>query len=143
MPPSKHSRPAAAESVATLPPPVTVAASPAFDWHAAPLPDVITRLADLRREYDRCAEIVLARQSTTRARWTCWTQLHRDDHSLVSASVARLCRKTGDDGKWASRDDGVFKIVDGIRIPDPVFCCSALCHEAYLKSKPLNALSRH
>ena len=111
-----------------------------FDWNRAPIEEIMGRLADMKREYDRCTQIVLARQSITRPKWTCWTQLHKD---LVPKSVAALCRKTGEDGKWASRDDGVFKIVDGIRIPDPVFCCSALCHELFLKNRPMAALSRH
>jgi hypothetical protein len=111
-----------------------------FDWHHAPLEQVMARLGDMKREYDRCTQIVLARQNISKPRWTCWTQLHKE---LVPKSVATLCRKTGEDGKWASRDDGHFKMVEDIRVPDPVFCCSALCHELYLKSKPMQALSRH
>lgn len=111
-----------------------------FDWKKSPLEEVMGRLANMKREYDRCTQIVLSRQSVTRPNWTCWTQFHKE---LVPKSVTALCRKSGPDGKWASRDDGVFKEVDGIRVPDPVFCCSALCHELYLKSKPMQSLSRH
>ncbi len=119
---------------------VSVPQKNGFDWQKSPLEEVMGKLADMKREYDRCTQIVLARQSITRPKWTCWTQLHKD---LVPKSVTALCRKSGEDGKWASRDDGSFKEVDGIRVPDPVFCCSALCHELYLKSKPMQALSRH
>jgi hypothetical protein len=114
--------------------------APPFDWHHAPLDQAMAKLGDLRREYDAAARIVLDRQSQSRPRWICFTQLHKD---IIPKSVQALCKKTGDDGKWASRDDGVFKVVDGLRVPDPQFCCSAVCHEYYLKSKPMAALSRH
>lgn len=109
-------------------------------WHKAPLDDAIVRLGELKREYDKAAQIVLSRQSESKPRWTCWTQLHKD---IVPKSVQSLCRKSGDDGKWASRDDGAFEMKNGIKVPSPVFCCSAICHEYYLKSKPMNSLSRH
>jgi len=111
-----------------------------FDWKHSSLEEAMGRLGDLRREYDHAAQIVLARQQITKPRWTCWTQAHKDS---VPKSVQAVCRKSGEDGKWASRDDGAFKIVDGIRVPESVFCCSAICHELYLKSKPMAALSRH
>lgn len=111
-----------------------------FDWERSSLPEAMQRLADMKREYDRVSQIVLRRQSVSTPQWTCFTQLHKD---LIPKSVQALCRKTGENGKWASRDDGAFKTVDGIRVPDPQFCCSAICHEYYLKSKPMHSLSRH
>jgi hypothetical protein len=111
-----------------------------FDWEKAPLDQITNKLADMKREYDKAATIVMRRQSTRKPTWTCWTQLHKD---IVPLSVQKLCRKTGEDGKWASRDDGRFREENGLRIPDPVFCCNAYCHEMYQKSKPMASLSRH
>ncbi len=111
-----------------------------FDWKAVPLEDAMQRLADMKREYDRISKIVLERQSMRRPRWTCFTQLHKD---IIPVSVQRQCLKGGEDGKWKFRDDGVFKVVDGIRVPDPVFCCSGVCAEYFHKTKQMMALSRH
>ena len=111
-----------------------------FDWERAPLAEATARYADLKRELDKAGAIVLKRQSISKPQWTCWTQLHKD---VVPVSVQRLCRKTGDDGRWAFRDDGVWKLVDGLRVPDPAFCCNTYCFEVYQKAKPMAALSRH
>ena len=111
-----------------------------FDWDKAPLAEAINHLADMKREYDHVAQIVMRRQSTNKPSWVCWSQLHKD---IVPVSVQKLCRKTGEDGKWAFRDDGVFKTENGIRMPDPVFCCNTYCFEVFQKSKPLMSLSRH
>jgi hypothetical protein len=111
-----------------------------FDWEDAPLEEATAKLADMRREYERAATIVLKRQSVSKPQWTCWSQLHKD---IVPVSVMKLCRKTGDEGRWAFRDDGVFRIVDGLRVPDPAFCCNTYCFEVYQKAKPMAALSRH
>lgn len=110
-----------------------------FDWNAAPLPEAMTKLADMKREYDRAAAIVMRRQTVPRPTWTCWSQLHKE---LVPKSVMSICRRGGDDGKWAFRDDGVFEIRDGLRIPNPAFCCNSFCYAVYQKSQPLAALSR-
>jgi hypothetical protein len=111
-----------------------------YDWEKASLEQATAKLADMRREYERVAAIVLKRQSVSKPQWTCWTQLHKD---IVPVSVMKLCRKTGDEGRWAFRDDGVFKMVDGLRVPDPAFCCNTYCFEVYQKAKPMAALSRH
>jgi hypothetical protein len=111
-----------------------------FDWSCAPLPEALARLADFKRDYDKAAQIVLRRTAANKKVWPCWTQSHKD---IVPNSVLALCKKEIEDGRWASRDDGNFKMVDGIRVPDPVICCNHLCHEMYMKSKPMMALSRH
>lgn len=111
-----------------------------FDWSHAPVQQAIERLGDLKREYDAAAAVVLQRSSLNRPQWTCWTQGHKD---LVPASIRALCKKSGDDGRWASRDDGNFREENGIRVPDPVICCNASCHEMYQRSKQAGGLSRH
>jgi hypothetical protein len=134
---------ASAEQASSSPRPieqVKPSAPNGFDWEGAPLEAATAKLADMRREYDRAATIVLKRQSASKPQWICWTQLHKD---IVPVSVLRLCRKTGDEGRWAFRDDGVFKMVDGLRVPDPAFCCNTYCFEVYQKAKPMAALSRH
>jgi hypothetical protein len=82
----------------------------------------------------------MSRQAILPDKIPCWTQLHKD---IVPKSVQAICRKTMENGRWASRDDAVFKVVDGIRIPDPVFCCSSVCHEYYQKSKQAASVVRH
>jgi hypothetical protein len=114
--------------------------SVSLDWESAPLPEILARLADMKREYDRVAQIVLRRQTRNSPRWTCWTQLNKDK---VPKTVTAQCRKSGDDGRWAFRDDGVFATKDGIRVPTPVFCCNHVCTEYFLKSKSMASLSRH
>jgi hypothetical protein len=115
------------------------------NWNAIPIDEAMNRLADMKREYDRIAQIVMKRQTQNKPTWTCWTQLHKDLVKTIEGGkkVLEICKKGGEDGKWASRDDGVFKIVDGLRIPDPVFCCNSFCHSVYLRSKPMGSLSRH
>jgi hypothetical protein len=119
---------------------VTTAGVNGYDWNSAPLDQATAKLSDLRKEYDKAAAIVLRRQSVSKPQWICWTQSHKD---IVPMSVQKLCRKSGDDGKWAFRDDGVFETIEGLRVPRPAFCCNTYCFEAYQKSKPLSSLSRH
>lgn len=133
-------------SISPIPPISSI--SPGFDWSTAPLAECQTRLGDLRRAYDAAAAIVLARSAESRPQWTCWSQLHKSDKRsdgspVVPRSILALCRKSGDNGRWASRDDGVFRVVNGIRIPDPVICCNATCHEMYQRSKQVTGLARH
>ncbi len=128
------------EAAQKIYPQATIPPRNGFDWDKAPLAEAINHLADMKREYDRVAQIVMRRQSTNKPSWVCWSQLHKD---IVPVSVQKLCRKTGEDGKWAFRDDGVFKTENGIRMPDPVFCCNTYCFEVFQKSKPLMSLSRH
>jgi hypothetical protein len=112
-----------------------------FDWEKSPLPEALNKLADLKRDYDRILQIVLRRQSASKPQWTCFTQAHKD---IAPQSVQKLCLKNGQDGKWAFRDDGCFRTTaEGIRIPEPVFCCNHLCFAFYQGHKPLMALSRH
>jgi hypothetical protein len=112
-----------------------------FDWEKSPLPEALNKLADLKRDYDRILGIVLRRQSASKPQWTCFTQAHKD---IAPQSVQKLCLKNGQDGKWAFRDDGCFRTTaEGIRIPEPVFCCNHLCFAFYQGHKPLMALSRH
>jgi hypothetical protein len=112
-----------------------------FDWEKSPLPEALNKLADLKRDYDRILQVVLRRQSASKPQWTCFTQAHKD---IAPQSVQKLCLKNGQDGKWAFRDDGCFRTTaEGIRIPEPVFCCNHLCFAFYQGHKPLMALSRH
>jgi hypothetical protein len=111
-----------------------------FDWNTAPLAEAINKLSEMKREYDRCAGVVMRRQTVSKPVQTCWTQFHKD---IVPKSVQSICRKQIEDGKWAFRDDGVFRTEGGLKIPDPQFCCNHMCFAAYQQAKPMMALSRH
>ncbi len=109
-----------------------------FDWHESPLQQAVERLNDLKREYDRAAQIVLSRQSRVPVIYKCWSQEHKE---LVPRNALAQCRHTLPDiGKAVFIDNG-YKDKDGnIRT---ICCCSMLCYMAYQQSKPLAALSRH
>lgn len=123
------------EAELNLPHTVTVAPVP-FDWLTSPIPVIQERLADLEREYKRASQIVLSRTSRLPQTWTCWSQSNK---SIVPKSVLSQCRGNVVDGKWVSRDDG-HKDKDG-RL-SPIVTCSMLCHEVYLKNKPVGGLGR-
>lgn len=111
-----------------------------FDWERAPLQKAMDRLADFKREYEAAAQVVLRRQQSCPAMWTCWTKTHKD---LAPRMTKGQCRGSIPDGKWVFKDDGVFEDRDGIRVQAPVVCCSQLCYTAYVSNKPINSLSRH
>lgn len=143
----RHAHMGHLDEIVPAPPPIVLPPTngSGVNWNAIPIDEAMNRLADMKREYDRIALIVMKRQTQNRPTWTCWTQLHRKLVETLDGGkkVLEICKKGGEDGKWASRDDGVFKIVDGLRIPDPVFCCNSFCHSVYLRSKPMGSLSRH
>jgi hypothetical protein len=95
-----------------------------FDWHTSPLPEAVDRLAKMKQEYERAAQIVLQRQSKVPVVWTCWTQFHKD--VAPKAAIAQ-CKKTIPDGRWASIDNGV-KDAEGNYAPEVT--CSMLCYQS-------------
>jgi hypothetical protein len=107
-----------------------------FDWETAPLNEIITRQADMRREYERISQIVLHRQNPPRQRWTCFTQ---ENIGLVkktfdpsnARAILAMCSKSGEDGRANFRDDGRFVIENGVRRLKPAFCCNSTCYKAY------------
>lgn len=117
---------------------------PPFDWENSPLVDIINRLADMKREYDRCAQIVLRRQSPQLSMYKCWTvETSRHPDHPPPRDILRQCVRDIPDGKEKYRDDGAFDIVNGIKLRNTVRCCSMLCHQFYTSLKPIGALSRH
>jgi hypothetical protein len=104
----------------------------AFDWEEAPLAQCITKAADMKREYERVAAIIVKRQNPTRNQWTCWTYENKDNPAVViPASVRKQCLKRGDDGRWKFRDDGRFVVESGVRTLRPAFCCNNFCYMLY------------
>lgn len=133
-------RSAATESVERSAPAIHPSGGAIFDWESAPLQKAMDRLADFKREYEAAAQVVLRRQQSCPAMWTCWTKTHKD---LAPRMTKGQCRGSIPDGKWVFKDDGVFEDRDGIRVQAPVVCCSQLCYTAYVSNKPINSLSRH
>lgn len=116
-----------------------------FNWETAPIGKALEHLSEVKKAYETAAQIVLRRQTTEPQFWTCWVEKYRLDPILgpqIPKLTKQQCRKTGPPGKWASRDDGAFSMIGGIRVPDPAITCSQLCHIAYVTLKPINALSR-
>jgi len=105
-----------------------------FDWETAPVNEIITRQADMRREYERISQIVLRRQNPPRQRWTCFTQ---ENVELIkktfpdARTVFANCLKRGEDGRANFRDDGRFVVEDGVRRLKPAFCCNSTCYKVY------------
>jgi hypothetical protein len=113
--------------------PVEVLQGGSFDWETCPLTEAINKAAEMKREYDRVAAIVLKRQNPNGRRWTCWTEENRLAKTSIQIpkSVMAQCARTGEDGKWKFRDDGRFVIVNGVRTLKPAFCCNAFCYQLY------------
>lgn len=110
-----------------------------FDWVNSDFKLATQRLADMRREYDRCASIMLNRQrEVAPVIWPCWTQSHKD---IVPKRALAECRKQVPDGKWVFKDDGYRD--PETKMPAPIVCCSQLCYTAYQQSRPVGGLSRH
>lgn len=107
-----------------------------YDWLNSPLPEAQEHLAELEREYKRASQIILQRTSRLPRVWKCWSQSNKE---VVPKSVLSQCRGNVADGKWVSRDDG-HKNERGEL--DPIVTCSMLCHEVYLKNKPIGGLGR-
>ena len=103
-----------------------------FDWEEAPLSDAVNRAAEMKREYERVAQIIVRRQNPPKQMWTCWSQENKE---LVPKSVLAQCLKRGEDGKWKFRDDGRFVVEDGVRRLKPAFCCNFLCYAVYQKNR--------
>lgn len=124
-----------------VPPPPTISnLDVPLDWERCPLNRALEALANFKREYEAAAQIVLRRQQTSPAIWTCWTRTHKE---LAPKMTRGQCRGSIPDGKWVFKDDGVFEDRDGVRVQAPVVCCSQLCYTAYVSNKPVNSLSRH
>jgi hypothetical protein len=106
----------------------------AFDWEEAPLSDCITKASEMKREYDRVAQIILRRQNPVRNQWTCWTQEQKHNPEVqIPRSVLQQCLKRGDDGRWKFRDDGRFVVENGVRVLKSAFCCNSYCYAVYQK----------
>jgi len=103
-----------------------------FDWEEAPLSQAMSHAAEMKREYERVAQIIVRRQNPPKQMWTCWSQENKE---LVPKSVLAQCLKRGEDGKWKFRDDGRFVVEDGVRRLKPAFCCNFLCYAVYQKNR--------
>jgi len=110
------------------------------DFETAPLGEAIAALSELKKTYDRAAETVLRRQTVAPKVWTCFTEKHKHE---APRSIVLQCARKILDGKWVFRDDGCFRVEDGVKIPDPAVCCSQLCFRFYQEKKTMVALSRH
>lgn len=105
-----------------------------FDWNTSPLPEVQSRLADLKAIYERALTIVVQRQSKLPIQWKCWTQAHKRQ---VPKSVVALCRGDIVDGRWLFKNDG-----DRDAQGNPIVVCSQLCFTVYsqdLQARKLRA----
>ena len=116
------------------------APSNGFNWETAPLTECINRAADMKREYERVAQILVARQNPPKKMWTCWSEEHRKDtdsqgNPLIPKSVLAQCLKRGEDGKYKFRDDGRFVVENGVRTLKSAFCCNFLCYAVYQKNR--------
>lgn len=108
----------------------------AYDWEDAPLHEAQTKAAEMKREYDRVAAIIVRRQNPANAAWTCWTEENKKNPEVeIPKSVKSQCLRRGPDGKWKFRDDGRFVQVDGIRTLKSAFCCNVYCFSVYQKYK--------
>jgi hypothetical protein len=117
--------------------------SEGFTWENSPLPLVMEKLADFKREYDRVAQIVMKRQAQP-AKIVCWTQEHKNDiPANFRAQAVKQCKKIIPDGRWVFRDDGVFTVKDGVRVPTPAVCCSPDCYRAYQARESRVAVGLH
>ena len=107
-----------------------------FDWETAPINEIITRQAEMKREYERISNIVLRRQNPPRQKWVCFTQ---ENLALIrstfdrgnSNAIINNCLKQGEDGRANFRDDGRFVVENGVRRLKPAFCCNSSCYKAY------------
>jgi len=108
-----------------------------FDWEKAPIPEILNKQADLKREYERISQIVLRRQNPEGKKWMCFSEEVRREKGdkVIPKAVLAACQKFGDDGKWKFRDDGRFVIVDGVRTLRPAFCCNSACFSFYQMSR--------
>lgn len=113
-------------------------------WKTAKMGDVLGKLGDLKRAYDRIAQIVLQRQQPAVLIRKCWT-VEKDRHKDIVAprNILNQCRRDVQDGRELFRDDGAFEMVDGVKLQKTAVCCSQLCYQFYQNSKPIAALSRH
>ncbi len=116
-----------------------------FDWWAVPLPQALERLNNLKREYDRAAQIVLQRQSQLPPEpLHCWVWDNRERPDMPKTAVAQCKRTIADRAKAAFCNDG-FKDRPG----DPtekirsIYCCGMVCFQAYQSLRPVGGLSRH
>lgn len=116
-----------------------------YDWWEAPLKDAVEKLNNMKRDYDRAAQIVLQRQSQQpQAPLTCWVWENRMRPDMPKTAVAGCKRSIADASKAAFRNDG-FKDKPG----DPnekirsIYCCSMVCFQAYQQLRPVGGLSRH
>lgn len=106
-------------------PPVVILDPPASPWESLPLGDAINKLADLKREYDRAAQILMQRQSRETRIWLCWTAKHKD---IVARATLAQCKVRIVDGKWVHKDDGARDEKGAL---SPEVCCSMLCYQSY------------
>jgi hypothetical protein len=103
-----------------------------FDWEDAPLVECINKAAQMKREYERVAAIIVKRQNPANHAWTCWTELRKNDPAyVIPKSVRQQCLRRGEDGKWKFRDDGNFVMRNGVRTLEPVCCCNSFCYSVY------------
>lgn len=108
-----------------------------FDWATAPMPEAEQRLAELKAEFLRCAAILDERRSRPLPRYQCWSQSMLDQKlpdgaDVISAATRAACRREGEPGREAFRDDGA-EDQWGNRVT--IRCCGHLCFQDYQRWK--------
>lgn len=129
-----------------------------FDWWEAPLLYTVEKLNNLKREYDRAAQIVLQRQSQAPAEpLHCWVWDNRDRKwpgppdvkgnpttIQVPRTAVTQCKRTiPDRSKAAFTNDGWIDPDDPARKVHSIYACSMQCYMAYNQLRPIGGLSRH
>jgi len=107
-----------------------------FDWNTSPIPVILDRLNEMKREYERVSQIVLQRTSRVPVTYVCWSQEHK---SVVPKSVMAQCKGNIKDGSWCYRDDGYRDEKGQIK---PAVVCSQLCYTVFMQNRKPVALSR-
>jgi len=116
-----------------------------FDWWEVPLLTAVERLNNIKREYDRAAQIVLQRQSQLPpGPLHCWVWDNRERPDMPKAAVAQCKRLIADRAKAAFTNDG-YKDHPGDATEKirSIYACSMLCFQAYQQLRPVGGLSRH
>ncbi len=115
-----------------------------FDWWEVPLSQALERLNNLKREYDRAAQIVLQRQSQLPPEpLHCWVWDNRERPDMPKTAVAQCKRTMADRAKVAFADDGYREEGEPMGKIKSIYCCSMLCFMSYQKLRPIRGLSRH